>query len=146
MMTISVVKFEPEHLVALELREHERNHIDKADMMVYITSMGAQTVTLLDDHGVVIGITGYWVVWENVLHVYVLPSIHVPKYPISFVRTIKRWLDMLFKGYRPHRMQTWSLDDKQTNKWMEILGFHCEGVLQKFTYDKIDYRMWARIQ
>lgn len=142
MPNIEKVPFIPEHAFAIELRAHEATYIDR-DFLVAIGETGICCTCLID--GAILAIVGFFEKWPGVIQVFVIPSIHVPRAPKSFVKYVKAALDRLATDFNYHRLQTESKADEQTDKWMRVLGFECEGVLKSYSSAKEDYKMWARI-
>lgn len=135
------VPFQPAHLDLLVLREHEERCVEVRQFLQTIT---VGTVTLVDD-GRVIAIMGMYLLWTGVLEVFVLPSVYVGLRPVGYCLFVRKILDRLIKADPTlHRVQTRSLDDEQTNRWMEMLGFTCEGNMEAYTSNKDNYKMWAR--
>ena len=62
----------------------------------------------------------------------------------SNIKEIKNCFDMLVLTKKPQRVETYSEDCKIINRWMEFLGFTCEGLKKKYMYNK-DYRMWSML-
>ena len=126
----------------INLREQEARSLNR-HWLVQMSKLGG-TMTILAD-GIIIAILGYFEKWPGVIQVYVVPSIYVRQHPKHFLKTVKLYLDRLANDFGYHRMQTESLSDDSTDKWMHILGFTCEGLLSQFSSTKEDYKMWARV-
>lgn len=127
-----------------ELREHERVTLDIERCRAILECPLTMAETIMHD-GRILGIVAAIEMWQGVYDVAVFPSVHVPNYALTFVRAVKEVL----KDPRldaAHRLQTCSLADDQTNKWMTILGFEYEGKLRKYTKNKDSYRMWAIVR
>jgi hypothetical protein len=94
-----------------------------------------------------IAILGSMQMAPGFLEVMVLPSMEIQNYPFQFVRTVQKYLEGLIEDTPDfRRMQTFSLADLQTNKWMRILGFICEGMHKNYTPDNSTYCSWARFK
>lgn len=145
MNRLQVIPFQAGHATLIELREHERELIDVENL----ASLGerGQCATLMCD-GRILGIIGFHIVFSGVIYVFVIPSIYVPLYPIPFVWTCRQYIKVLgeLPALNVHRMETRSLADDNTDRWMKLLGFKCEGTLEKYTANKLDYRMWAKVK
>ncbi len=126
----------------IELREHECE-IEVRRMAARDWTPAAST--LVHD-GNIVAIIGYYVLWDGVIEVFVIPSRHLHTCAFQYVRYMKRMVDRLATDdCTLHRIQTRSLADDCTDKWMKLLGFEKEGVLKRFTSNQKDYNMWARL-
>lgn len=147
MNKIETLIFKPDHTDLIELRPHDKANID-LDMfksLAYMDAEKAQMQTLVAD-GRIIAIIGYMQLWPGVLEVFVLPSIYIPQHPVAFVRKIRRYLKSLEHTLDTHRIQSTARADDDTTRWMIALGFAPEGFLKKYTRDKSNYVMWARVR
>lgn len=142
MNRIQQVPFKPEHMDVLIMREHERELIDPAKFTEMALKNNCFTFLI---NGVPLCLVGWVKLWHGVADVFVVPSVHVPYFPKSFYKAVKHYLDILEQDVGLRRMQTTSLADDETDSWMEHLGFKCEGTLEQYTINKLDYRMWARL-
>ena len=138
---VTKVPFEPEHLQFIQLRDQEAKSMD-VDKIAQMAKASAVCETYICD-GYILGIAGHIKIWEGVLEVYIIPSIYLARYALLSQRLVKKTLD----GWSTtcHRMQTSSIADTPTDKWMLALGFKWEGRLEKYTSDKVDYNQWARL-
>lgn len=127
----------------IELRDHEKQLLNFAKLCEAIKY--GHFNTLLSNEGLIVAVVGYIEPMKGVLDVMVIPSIHVPDFALPFLRYVKTVLNSVAATVPAHRMQTFSKADPQTDKWMKILGFECEGTMKQFTTDKQDYRIWARL-
>ena len=134
--------FQPNHLDIMVLREHERVAFPPGHIEL-LARAAAYCHTYLYK-GRVLCIAGYVEVWPGVREVFVIPSVYVSYYAVPFHRAVRKTLDGWMKEC--HRMQTNSLADEVTDRWMVGLGFHVEGVLEKYSYNRLDYKMWARLK
>lgn len=127
----------------IELRDHEAQLVNFGKLCEAVKF--GHFNTLLSEDKRIVAIVGYIEPMKGVLDVMVIPSIHVPEFALSFIRYVKTALNVIAHMVPAHRMQTFSKADPQTDKWMKILGFECEGTMRQFTSDKQDYRIWARL-
>ena len=140
---IESLPFDPAHALLIDLRAHEKEvlALDKIEGLASLDQ--AAVVTLICD-GRILAIAGFAELWEGVIEVLIIPSIYVPRYRKSFFIQIKRYLTRLEEDLPIHRMQTASLADAATDRWMQALGFVNEGTLVRYTRTQQNYRMWAR--
>lgn len=129
-----------EQLKCLEMRAHEQELISP-ERLRKLRDV-ANTTLVQDRTGLIVAMIGYLTLWPGVIEVFVIPSIHVHKYPIAFVKNIRGWLVTLRENAELHRIQTSSLADEATDRWMRCMGFVCEGTLVGYTEKRHDYRMW----
>lgn len=133
-----LVPFKPDHLDIFDMRSHEAGNMDVAYLL------GVPNAFSLICAGRIVAVIGYYELWKGVLDVFVVPSIHVPQHKKSLVKLVRGALNRLWTDLGLHRIQTSSLADEETDRWMRHLGFHCEGTMVRYTKDGLDYRMWAR--
>ena len=140
---VTWVQFEPAHLDVIEMRDIEREELDNPRIESLATNSGVCHTHMIQ--GRILCIAGYVEIWAGVREVYVIPSVYVKRYPVAFQRAVKETLFAWEKDI--HRMQTASLDNVETARWMQSLGFVSEGLLEKFgpAPAKRDYRQWARV-
>lgn len=85
-------------------------------------------------------------VWEGVGEAWTVNGPLTKVYPLTFHKTIARWLKLLSRKYGLVRIQSIvDVADPMHVKWIEALGFEREGVLRKYHWGK-DYAIYARIE
>lgn len=141
---IEPIPFQLAHLDFLLLREHERELIDN-EKFVGMAEVGNCWTVKLD--GRMLAVIGFLKIWDGVLEVFVVPGIYIKRYPKTFLKGISEWLESMWEVRTDvHRIETKSLADDRTDKWMRKLGFTCEGTHLQYTSKRQDYRTWARIR
>lgn len=137
------IPFKPEHAYQIELREREALLLDR----LWLANAGAyaKIITYMWN-GKILAIGGYYEKWKGVAKVFAVPGKCIEECPKSYVKAAKEAIEVIYNDFVYHRLETESLADAQTDKWMTILGFHAEGTLEKFSSNKLDFRMWARIK
>lgn len=131
-----------EHLGRFEMRDYEQMNLPTKNLEAIVSNYVADA--LIDKNGDIMAIVGFYIMWEGVADVFAIPSKNVNA-KVSYVLHVRRELDRIMIEYNLRRLQTFSLDDDQTNRWMEILGFKKEGTLEKFSSKGDDYNVWARL-
>ena len=63
---------------------------------------------------------------------------------LSEIKELETFAENAIITRKPTRVQTSSIDCPVINRWMEFMGFECEGIKRKFMFRK-DYKMWSRI-
>lgn len=138
-----VIPFKPAHLDLIEVREADQIHIG-AEQMQYVAEAGMSGTVFYD--GRVLGIIGWYEHWDGVYEIFMIPSIYVRKYAKTLIPIIKQYLDSLFTVHGAHRLQSTAWATDEMDRWMEYIGFRCEGTLAQYTKNKVDYRIWARVK
>ncbi len=138
---IKGIPFRAEHFEVLEMRQHEREILNIQELAKAILHGHANTYIIGPD---VLCIAGYVQKWEGVLEVYIVPSKHINKYALAFQRLVKETLDRWLIDN--HRLQTASISNVDSDRWMESLGFKCEGILEQYTCLRQDYKQWAKVR
>lgn len=132
----------PSDVYEMTIREHDRELLQKGVIAHFIT-IGEYETLIDNETDSILGIGGAHELWEGVAEVLIVPSDKLCDHGKILCRIAKRRLDLFQEKY--HRLQTSSLADPKTDKWMEHLGFECEGTLKAYSANKDDYRMWARV-
>lgn len=145
---IERVTFHPKHLDILQIQDEYRNtvlNLDNAKTLLNNIPGGEQgeALTLMID-GRILACCGYFLVLPGVAQVWVLPSIYVHDHSLIFVRVIDRYLKSLFKTFDWHRMQTVTEVNDKHRRWMKVLGFKEEGIMEQY-FNGRDYIMSARL-
>lgn len=124
-MSSRVELFKPEHLDQMDLRPQERKRLEKQNnlqaQLAALAYYGTGGTLFVDDTSV--GSFGYLELWPGCLEVWAFPSIHVQRYAMVYLRTVKRYIQAIGKTHNPRRIQTTSVDDELHNRWMAYLGF-----------------------
>lgn len=145
MSRINHVPFEPGHLLLMDLRDHEKKILgDNPATKVYGLHEGCAATTMLCE-GRVVCVLGYLELWPGVWDIWIFPSVYMKDYALPISREIRRIMDNRLQNSQVHRIQSACLADPLHDRWMEFLGFQCEGVLQQYGADKQDFKMWAYI-
>ena len=140
--------FKPDHLYQIEPRDEEAFGVcaepGYREKMIDVALGSVEAATFIIG-GEILCIAGYTQLWNGVIEVWVMPSVHVRKYMKTFAQTFKGWVDKLIEEDKYHRIQTFGLDDERHNRWFCWLGFEKEGVMRKFSRDQEDFAMYARV-
>lgn len=137
-----IQEFQMWHIAKLKLRAHERDLMPQSRLQNLVTF--GTCVTIFAD-GAPLAILGFVPLWSGVYDVFVLPGENVKRFAKTFHKTVKHYMNSLCTALPVHRLQTYSIADSSTDKWMSSLGFECEGTLTAYTSDKLDYRIWRRL-
>lgn len=138
---IKYVPFKKEHLDLIDLREHESVLFQNPHFAECLEGSLAYTACyngrVMCAYGIIPYVKGIGEIW-------LLPSVYLGKEAIKLGRRAKLWLEDTRQDLGLHRMETLCLNDELHTRWMEFLGFECEGVKRKY-WDGKDYKMWGRI-
>lgn len=149
MTQIKITPYEPGDLQAMELREHERVVLNAEKLEALMSQCVAITVWAVDesiDDVMPIAALAYTPVVAGLYDVFLIPTVYLPQFAFSIVRIVRKYLDRLEQDLPEfRRLQTYSLGDNQTDKWMRALGFTQEGIHRKYAPDGSTYHSWARI-
>lgn len=143
----SVCPFDQREFLLMKF-DYERYPLLETHMEA-ITALAAKGRSFLirDDDGETIAMIGLQQVWTGVCNVFIVPSIsaHTIK-KVAFIKcvhTIRKQIDKWIGDLGIHRLQTSTPYDDTHKRWMEKLGFTCEGVLEMYGPDKKDHLMWS---
>lgn len=141
-----IVKLIPDHLLNMDIRNHDNKFIKSygIDRFISVVSMYPAYTLLVNDNPVLCG--GIFVMCDGVGEVWTVTSKAVEKYPLSFHKTVVYTIEKFREFYKLHRIQATCLKEHNVSrKWLEHLGFKCEGLLEKYDMEKRDYYMFARV-
>jgi len=148
MTKIKIIGFHPEHVNLMDLRPEEHSILktveDVKGRMIEVEKMSVQAGTFMYD-GVIIFAAGFYIYWPGVAEGWNLSTTHIEKAPMFFARTMKRYVESIAETFKLHRIQTTAFDDPFHERWMGWLGFEKEGTMRKFTPDKKNQCMYARL-
>lgn len=134
-----VIHFSPEHLDCMQMREHEAKLCEDREGVAELAKRSVAKTALLD--GRIICCWGHVDTYHGTAELWLIPSVYLPKMPLSFYKGVKSHLDAIADGF--NRVQTHCIHDNLHNRWMKFLGFTKEGVLKKFWHGA-DYAVWGR--
>lgn len=146
MAATKLIGFKKEYLELADVREYEKDLLsnpDSLEMLEARANMG-DSYTLMHD-GRVLAFAGLFFIHEGVAEVWIIPTGYMYKFPRVFARNMRDLFQQYIDTGRIHRFQTLCQDDAMISRWMEWLGFECEGVLRQYSQDKKDYRQYARV-
>jgi hypothetical protein len=145
---MEVVPFHPKHLEIAVLRDHEKKIISNMpaayEKIEGLWKRSKQAGTFSHD-GRILMCAGFLDADMGVCEVWMMPTIYVPQYALTFAKTMRAYVEQIAITFKYHRMQTSAPADELHHRWLTWLKFEAEGTLRQFTYDKQDYRMYARL-
>lgn len=140
------VPFRIEHVDLMDLRPEETMGASLTVVKQRVSELSSQSVQALTYtyDGRIIAAMGFISLWDGVIQGWVVPTVHVYTVPVSFAKTVKRYIEAVAETFNCRRFQTGSYVDPLHKRWMQFLGFESEGVMKQFTPDKRDYENYAR--
>lgn len=148
MEKIKIVEFNVRHLEVMEVRDVEAfGCLQLTDAFDRIDRMGKASIqawTFMYE-GRILFCAGFYKLFPGVGEAWMIPSKYARTAPIYFARTLKHYVENIAEDFRLHRFQTTSPDDPFHERFMTWLGFKKEGTMEKFTHDKKNYCIYARI-
>ena len=145
----SLVNFLPVDLELIDLLDDEKEAIRECagffEMLGRSVVWDEQWCGTLYVKGLPWLIGGYWAVAPGVFQVFMIPSVQALSQPIALARYVREWVAAIEK-LGGHRLQTYSLPIPRIRRWMESLGFACEGTLRRYTKAGQDYEIWGKVK
>jgi hypothetical protein len=142
MSKFETVRFEPNHLKDLILAKHERKTLD-INSLLFMASKPTSEVRACYHKGKLLGLGGYFLLWEGVIELFIIPSVYLPEYPKISIAVMEWGIEILKNMQNVHRIQTFTLDEPVRNKFVARFGFKCDGRLPCYTRYKEDYKIWS---
>jgi len=126
----------------MDLRDHEKSLVVDFERVKALEAASIAVTGL--DKGVVVACGGITPFLSGNAEIWLIPSIYFKEHAHTAVPEIMRWLFEVRENLQLNRMETSCIDDDLHTRFMEALGFECEGLKRKF-YMGIDYKMWGRV-
>ena len=143
-----VIRFNVHHLEVMDIRDQERRGVmslpDTKTRFELMAENSIDAKTFMYD-GRILFVAGYYQLWEGVVECWMIPSEHVKTATLGFCKILKAYVDDIIEEQNCHRFQTTAPDDELHARWMRFLGLEKEGVMKKYTHDKQDECMYARV-
>ncbi len=146
---INVVDYELDHLFDINI-DFDKYPICKNNivMLAQIFQNGISK-TILDEENKPIAIISLMIIHKGVACIHIVPSeeAHGSKRKsfISAVLRLRSELEYVAREYKLRRIETLTVDNKKHNRWMEYLGFVCDGTKQMYGINGDDFNMWSRL-
>ncbi len=137
---INIYHYSPGHYDLLQAD----TEVTAEDLQEYLSFGNTVLFSLIEEKKkILIGIVGGVQVRKGVLEAWMVPSIHVKKYKISFMRALHRVLYYVASELKLRRIQM-TIDDKRNAKWAESLGFEFEAELKDYGHNREPEWLYAR--
>lgn len=144
-----VVPFDPGHLAAIEPGPFEALVLEglPADLLTRECPVPGPALTVLDAQGAPLGAFGLVPMWTGVAQAWVFASDSLRACPVVLHRTVARALGAGERLLRLHRVQISVHENFLTSRrWVERLGFACEGAMPGFGPNGDTYYRYARLR
>lgn len=145
-MIVKIIPFRIEHFYAIQ----ERAEVDSFELEFFIRA-NARFLNRFPSITAMVGETyiacaGFIPLWPNTAELWARVSPEAKPYKIEFNQIALNFISDTARAFRFHRLQV-TVDEQfmVARRWVEFLGFHREGLLEKYFNDR-HYVMYARIE
>lgn len=143
---ITVIEFKPEHLLVIDIQERQKL-IKQYATSAYgkLLKSAGPCYTVITEDGTVVGCGGLAKQWEGR---YLLWSILARQCAGSIFFKVNRIVSrfLAIHSAEIQRIEvTVDADFPQARRWVESLGFNCEGLMKKFNPDGSDAYLFAKV-
>jgi RimJ/RimL family protein N-acetyltransferase len=143
---IKIIPFKVEHFYAIK----ERTEVDNFELEFFIRA-NVHFLNRFPSITAVVGETyiacaGFIPLWPNTAELWARVSPEAKPYKIEFNQIALNFISDTARAFRFTRLQA-TVDEQfmVARRWVEFLGFHREGLLQKYFNDR-DYLMFSRTE
>lgn len=145
---IEIVPFEVEHVLNLDVREHDRPMQGEEAFKEWAKTnhdFGPSFTGFLD--GRVLGCGGVRILWDGVGEAWALFSKEIARHPREAYYYVNKFLKRIVKDWKLHRVQAHvRADVPMAKRYLKNLGFKEEGLMKKFSKDKIDHYLYSLVR
>lgn len=145
---LDIVAFHPRHLEVAVVREYEEAFLKRLegayDKIEALAKRSVEAVTLLHD-GRIITCCGFLMLMPGVCELWQIPSIYAQQSPLLFSKAMKLFVEIIAQNFNVRRMQTTAPADELHDRWLEFLGFECDGILRHYSGENQHHKMWSRL-
>lgn len=90
---------------------------------------------------------GWWEPEPGLMRIFIVPGRDALRRPRALVHQAKWWIRHVEQNYYGlTRIETYCVPQAKINRWMEFLGFCCEGKLQRYTEAGQEYQVWSKVK
>lgn len=143
-MNLDVIPLLSDHISMMDFRPEDRKYLE-----FFHTSEGFHTYAMVDEEGIPVAIGGFAIPWPGVADALMAFSNRVEKdndIAVKVFWKVKSEISKAFETYNLHRMGAITrCDDERKIRWMKNLGFEEEGIMRKFSPDKLDFIRLAKV-
>lgn len=141
-----IVAFKPNHIHMAKFRDFDQEILDgygRPHIQDYAVD-GLSYSAMCD--GKVFVMFGLYPLWKGVAEAWMLPSAELADRKMVFHKACLRFFPYASEKLKLHRIQTYVRSTNvQAVRWMEMMYFNREGLLQKYGPDINDYYVYGRI-
>lgn len=147
-MNLKIRKFEAADVLRINAREPDLTIVQRVDALKmareYVMHGPCWTVLLGKQ---IVFCAGIIIFWNGMGEGWALTSGLVPKFPCSFHRYVKRYLEKTISEYNLHRVQiAIPKTHKISREWALRLGFSKEGVMRKYGPQADDWVRYSLVK
>lgn len=146
---IALVPFAPWHLAAINPREPEAAALRPSERLAYgrTVASGFQCQTALKDHLLPIACWGVVEYPARCLTGFLALDVAADRYPVALWRISRKFFTDALSRPECHRVEfTLPPSHVRSIRWLERLGFECEGTLRRRGYHGEDVLMYALVK
>lgn len=148
-MSLKLISFKIEHLGLMKLRPRDAEQLELFKTIYQGNEERFRAWTIIDENAIPVAACGMTMPWPSVASVFMAFSQMVED-DAEIARqtfwTIKGFIKQIFQDYHLHRMEADTPDDCDGQvRWMKLLGFDLEGVMQKYDPQGRDYLRFAKV-
>lgn len=137
---MKIIDFKPEHLALIKPQEKQKEVVLDADYAQLISAGRCFTGV---SHGEIIVVGGLVPVTQNRVYLHMIVADGVPHQWLSIYRAARRLIDGLPDTvWRIEALSTFP----EADRWHEMLGFECEGILRRVMPDGRDAKSYSIVR
>ena len=146
---VRIEKFRPEHILQMDLRPSEQERLDAdskwAEKIEALANFGMGGALIDGDK--IVAIIGYYEMWTGCFEVWAFPCADIERHAMLYLRTTKRYIQMIERTHDPRRLQTTSFADPLHDRWMRFLGFECEtpNGMRNYSILGQTFNLWSKV-
>lgn len=142
-----LIDFEPAHAEALIEDGLNRNAPTPSDYKTWAGDLVVKGLAFTGvENGHLVGSAGIAPLWPGVAEGWFLGGWRLHENVLSSIRVIRRELKLMVDENKIHRLQCVVRTDwPEAQRFIEFLGWEKEGLMKKYTTEKIDYYRYARV-
>jgi hypothetical protein len=148
-MSLEIIPFRMEHLDQIILRPSDKEHAELFKTIYSGNEDRFRAFTMVNKDVLPVAICGMTMYWPSVAGAFMAFSESVdsdPEVARKVFWGIKGFVKQIFRWYKLHRMEAATPSFCESRlRWMKLLGFKAEGVMQKYDAQGRDYTLFAKV-
>ena len=146
---VNVIDYELDHLFDIRI-DFDKYPICQNNIVILAQIFqNGISKTILDYDGKPIAIVSVMIIHKGVACVHIVPSTEAheskKKSFISAISRLRNEFECVARQHKLRRIETLTVNDDKHNRWMEYLGFVCDGTKQMYGLNGEDFNMWSRL-